>query len=187
MAESKMKVVRDQAKDLAEALAVLREELSKSGLSKDEIGGILQAYAGRPQVELVKPLEVWSDHDLEDEAERRNLSWLSVESDEDLLDEVERRNLMGAKSDLSEEEFEREAHKRGFRQTLAEFPLEEIRRYLEVQSHQSHSGHQQGHQNHQGHSGSGMGHGLGMGHNGSRRRKKNRKNRRPGMPPQANG
>ncbi|MBT5705976.1 MAG: hypothetical protein HOI66_06595, partial [Verrucomicrobia bacterium] len=82
-------------------------------MSSEEINAILQAYAGRPTVELVKPLEVWSDQELEDEADRRQLSWLTLESNDELLAEVERRELMTSKSGLSEDEFEREAIKRG--------------------------------------------------------------------------
>jgi hypothetical protein len=124
-------------RELAQSLVALREELLDSNMSSEEINAILQAYAGRPTVELVKPLEVWSDQELEDEADRRQLSWLTLESNDELLAEVERRELMTSKSGLSEDEFEREAIKRGFHVTLAEFPIEEIKSYLKIQGHSS--------------------------------------------------
>lgn len=131
----------EAARDLAEAILILREELLKSKMTKNEVSAVLQAFAARPRIEFVKPLEVWSDRDLEEEAEKRNLSWLSLEKDEDLLDEVERRNLTTKKVDLSEEEFEREAVRRGYRTTLAQFPLREIQDYLQIQGQSNHSSH----------------------------------------------
>lgn len=125
----------ESPRDLAQSLVVLREELMNTNMSSEEINAILQAYASRPTVELVKPLEIWSDQDLEEEAEKRQLSWLSIEPDEELLEEVESRGLLTVKSDMSEDEFEREATKRGFRSSLAQWSIEEIQSYLKLQGH----------------------------------------------------
>ena len=129
----------ESPRDLAQTLVVLREELMNTNMSSEEINAILQAYASRPTVELVKPLEIWSDQDLEEEAEKRQLSWLSIEPDEELLEEVESRGLLTVKSDMSEDEFEREAAKRGFRSSLAQWTIEEIQSYLKLQGHNSSS------------------------------------------------
>lgn len=126
---------QESPRELAQSLVVLREELMNTNMSSEEINAILQAYASRPKVELVKPLEIWSDQDLEEEAEKRQLSWLSIEPDEDLLEEVESRGLLSVKSDMSEDEFEREAAKRGFRSSLAEWSIEDIQSYLKLQGH----------------------------------------------------
>ena len=130
----------ESPRDLAQSLVVLREELMNTNMSSEEINAILQAYASRPTVELVKPLEIWSDQDLEEEAEKRQLSWLSIEPDEELLEEVESRGLLTVKSDMSEDEFEREAAKRGFRSSLAQWSIEDIQSYLKVQGHNSSHG-----------------------------------------------
>lgn len=126
---------QESPRELAQSLVVLREELMNTNMSSEEINAILQAYASRPTVELVKPLEIWSDQDLEEEAEKRQLSWLSIEPDEDLLEEVESRGLLSVKSDMSEDEFEREAAKRGFRSSLAQWSIEDIQSYLKLQGH----------------------------------------------------
>ena len=131
----------DQAAAIAEAIVKVREVLMKSSMSPEEISAVLSAYAGRPTVELVKPIEVWSDGEIEHEAARREMSWLSLESDDDLLHEVERRELSTVKASLSEEEFEREAEKRGFRNSLAQFPIEEIQTYMRIQGHGGSGGH----------------------------------------------
>ncbi|MDF1667267.1 MAG: hypothetical protein P1V97_36315 [Planctomycetota bacterium] len=112
-----------------------------TNMSSEEINAILQAYASRPTVELVKPLEIWSDQDLEEEAEKRQLSWLSIEPDEELLEEVESRGLLTVKSDMSEDEFEREAAKRGFRSSLAQWSIEDIQSYLKLQGHNNSNSH----------------------------------------------
>ena len=119
----------------ARGVLAFREELSNSSMSEDEIAEAVQAFAGRSQVELVKPIELWSDQELEEEAERRALSWLSVESDADLMREVAARQLLTRKDSLTEEEFEQEAERRGFYSSLAAYPIEEIQAYLRMQGH----------------------------------------------------
>jgi hypothetical protein len=124
-------------RELAQTLVALRKELLDTNMSSEEINAILQSYAGRPTVELVKPIEVWTDEDLEEEAARRELSWLSYETDEDLVAELEQRQLLTSKTDISEDEFEREAIKRGFRSSLAQYSIEDIQSYLRLQGHHS--------------------------------------------------
>lgn len=154
----------DATSELAQELLQLRQQLIEADLPSDEVKGIVEAFAARPRVELVKPLELWTDDELEDESERRKISWLSLESDQDLLAEMERRRLTSTKSDLSEEEFEREAERRGYRNSLAQYSIDEIKSYLAVQGHGKQGGSGG---NYQG--------------GGSNRRKKNRsKNRRGG-------
>lgn len=150
----------DTPEDVAQSVIQFKEELKRSSeMSTREINSLAQAFASRPRVELVKPLELWSDQELEEEAERRQLSWLSLESDDELLAEIDRRDLRTRKASLTEEEFEREAKKRGYYASLAEFPLEEIQAYLSVQG------------------GGGGGNNNNHGHKGGRSRKKRGKRR----------
>lgn len=133
--KTKKSAASEAVSHLSENILALREELMSSSMTPKEIQGILEAFAARPNVELIKPIELWSDQDIEDEAKRRDVNWLALETDDDLMAEVEHRQLVQNKNSLTEEEFEREAERRGYRNSLAEYSIEEIQSYLRLQGH----------------------------------------------------
>lgn len=116
---------------LTDKLLALRRQLHEEGTHPKDALTILRQATSHMDVALLQ-----GDRDdavIVDEALRRRLSCLRWIDDATLLDEAERRGVAHIQSEMSAKDFRAEAHKRGFRQKLSDFPLNEVRTYLRIQ------------------------------------------------------